>query len=316
MIMTATALLGAQSRIQREQDVRNELAAQSLPLRQPCPRARRRAARGAGGLSHDALPRRRLFQGAAGLVVAFSLPAQAEACPPRSRPTAWTATSPSHRTAAVTVYAGKVDIGTGARAALRQIVAEELGDVPRRHQPWSRATPALTPDQGGTGGSTGISVGGMQIRQAAATARAACCEWRPSGSARPAADLAMAGLDPSQGRPVRRRRGTDRRPDFRAFGRQDRPAKNPASYTIVGTSYARPDLPAKLTARHTYVHDHRVDGMLHARVIRPPAIGAHLLDVDASVDRRASRTPASCESRISSPSSRRANGTRSAPCGH
>ena len=41
-------------------------------------------------------------------------------------------------------------------------------------------------------------------------------------------------------------------------------------------------MPAKLTARHVYVQDHRVEGMLHARVIRPPAIGANLLDVDAA----------------------------------
>ena len=59
------------------------------------------------------------------------------------------------------------------------------------------------------------------------------------------------------------------------------PLRDPDTYTIVGTSYPRPDIPAKLTARHTYVHDHRVEGMWHARVVRPPAIGAKLLDVDA-----------------------------------
>ena len=60
------------------------------------------------------------------------------------------------------------------------------------------------------------------------------------------------------------------------------PLRDPDTYTIVGTSYPRPDLPAKLTARHDYVQDHRVEGMWHARIIRPPAIGANLLDVDAS----------------------------------
>jgi CO/xanthine dehydrogenase Mo-binding subunit len=44
----------------------------------------------------------------------------------------------------------------------------------------------------------------------------------------------------------------------------------------------RPDLPAKLTGRHTYLHDFRVEGMLHGRVIRPPAVGAALIDVDES----------------------------------
>ena len=46
---------------------------------------------------------------------------------------------------------------------------------------------ALTPNQGGTGGSYGIARGGSQLRLAAATARARCLIWRPSASAgRPA----------------------------------------------------------------------------------------------------------------------------------
>src|SRR5262249_21367226 len=58
--------------------------------------------------------------------------------------------------------------------------------------------------------------------------------------------------------------------------------KNPDAYTVVGKSLPRPDLPAKLTGRHDFVQDIRVDGMLHARVIRPPAIGARLQTVDTA----------------------------------
>ena len=72
----------------------------------------------------------------------------------------------------VTLYSGKVDIGTGTRAAYRQIVAEEL-EVPVARIAMIEGDTALCPDQGGTGGSTGIVNGGMQIRQAAATARQA-----------------------------------------------------------------------------------------------------------------------------------------------
>ena len=49
-----------------------------------------------------------------------------------------------------------------------------------------------------------------------------------------------------------------------------------------GSAVARPDLPDKMTGRHTYVQDFRIPGMLHARVIRPHAIGAVLADVDES----------------------------------
>jgi CO/xanthine dehydrogenase Mo-binding subunit len=44
----------------------------------------------------------------------------------------------------------------------------------------------------------------------------------------------------------------------------------------------RVELPAKMTGRHVYVHDVRVDGMLHGRVIRPASIGAKLFSVDDS----------------------------------
>jgi CO/xanthine dehydrogenase Mo-binding subunit len=56
--------------------------------------------------------------------------------------------------------------------------------------------------------------------------------------------------------------------------------RDPASYQIVGKPLARPDLPGKATGRHRYVQDFRVDGMLHGRVVRPPAVGAKLEAVD------------------------------------
>jgi CO/xanthine dehydrogenase Mo-binding subunit len=37
---------------------------------------------------------------------------------------------------------------------------------------------------------------------------------------------------------------------------------------------------AKVTGHHTYLHDLRLPGMLHARVVRPPALGAALASVD------------------------------------
>src|SRR5947207_1050114 len=70
----------------------------------------------------------------------------------------------------VTVYSGKVDLGTGVRTAMTQIAAEELS-VPMAHVTVIQGDTLLTPDQGVTFGSLSIQNGGMQIRQAAATAR-------------------------------------------------------------------------------------------------------------------------------------------------
>ena len=72
----------------------------------------------------------------------------------------------------VTAYSGKVELGTGVRTGITQIVADEL-DVPLSNIDVIQGDTALTPDQGPTYGSLSIQNGGVQIRQAAATARSA-----------------------------------------------------------------------------------------------------------------------------------------------
>src|SRR5258708_4108704 len=72
----------------------------------------------------------------------------------------------------VTIFSGKVDLGTGVLTAITQIAAEELdGPVARGNVIQGEAL--LPPDQGPTYGSRWIQNGGMQIRLAAATARRA-----------------------------------------------------------------------------------------------------------------------------------------------
>ncbi len=60
------------------------------------------------------------------------------------------------------------------------------------------------------------------------------------------------------------------------------PLKAPERFRYIGQRLARPDVPAKVTGHHTYLHDLVLPGMLHARVIRPPALGATLVAVDES----------------------------------
>src|SRR5215471_11134699 len=77
-----------------------------------------------------------------------------------------------HADGGITLYMGKVDIGTGLRIAIAQMAAEELG-VPADRITVVDGDTALCPDQGGTGGSTGLTRGGTEIRRVAATARQA-----------------------------------------------------------------------------------------------------------------------------------------------
>ena len=70
------------------------------------------------------------------------------------------------------VFSGKVDLGTGVRTALAQMVAEEL-DMPLESLDLVQGDTALTPDQGPTYGSLSVQNGGATLRQAAATLRVA-----------------------------------------------------------------------------------------------------------------------------------------------
>ncbi|PYN83465.1 MAG: xanthine dehydrogenase family protein molybdopterin-binding subunit [Candidatus Rokuibacteriota bacterium] len=188
-----------------------------------------------------------------------------------------------HADGSLTVFSGKVDMGTGGRIAMRQIVAEELDVQPDRIAMIEGDT-ALTPDQGSTAGSYGIARGGMQLRQAAATARRALLALAAPRLGRGLDDLEVAD-------------GVVRTKDGRASVSYaeligDRalgvavdpkaPVKDPQRFRFIGKSLARPDVPAKVTGRHKYLHDLTLPGMLHARVLRPPALGATLRSVDES----------------------------------
>src|SRR5215471_7417589 len=74
-----------------------------------------------------------------------------------------------HPDGSATVFTGKVDLGTGLRIAVRQMAAEELG-LPVEKCDLIEGDTLLTPDQGRTGGSSGLTQGGVGVRQAAATA--------------------------------------------------------------------------------------------------------------------------------------------------
>lgn len=183
---------------------------------------------------------------------------------------------------AVTVYTGKVDLGTGVRTALAQLVAEEL-DVAFGRVHMVMGDTLLTVDQGQTASSVSIS-SGMVLRQAAACARLALVAAAAKRLALDAAELSVVdGV-------VSNRQG-DRNISYAALV-EGQPfnlkldtkvaLKPPASHIVVGKSVPRVDIPAKVTGTFTYMHDFKLPGMLHARVVRPPAMGAVLVSVDES----------------------------------
>jgi nicotinate dehydrogenase subunit B len=188
-----------------------------------------------------------------------------------------------HADGSVTLYTSRVDVGTGLRIAMSQMAAEELG-VPVERVTVVEGDTALTPDHGGTGGSTGIPVGATRVRQAAATARQALLRLGAEQLKRPVTELTIVD---GVVQPVTGGSGVaiatligGKRLDLKIDAKAS--LKDPALYTVVGKPILRPDLPGKATGRNVFMQDLVVPGMLHGRVIRPPAIGAKLISVDES----------------------------------
>jgi CO/xanthine dehydrogenase Mo-binding subunit len=235
------------------------------------------------------MQRREFLKAGGGLVVAFTLPtlplaALADTAPATGkdmRPDevdTWLVVGEDGK---VTVYSGKVDLGTGARTALAQLVAEEL-DVDFGAVHLIMGDTGLTLDQGQTAGSQTISNGGAKLRQAAASARQALLAVAAQKLSVDPSRLTVAKGVVSAGEagPTVTYASLVSGKPLNVKLDPKVKLKDPGAYTIIGKSIQRVDIPGKVTGEYTYMHDFKLPGMLHARVVRPPSIGATLVDVD------------------------------------
>ncbi len=188
-------------------------------------------------------------------------------------------------------FNGHVDLGTGIRTALAQIVAEEL-EVPFEQLEMVLGHTEAAPNQGPTIASATIQISAVPLRRAAAQAREhliarAAAHWQVAPAALRADAGAIVFIDPADGR--RLPYGELLRGRHDRLTLADEVRLKPASeYRLVGTGRARVDIPAKATGALSFVHDVRVPGMRHGRVLRPPYpgrdggdfIGHSLLSVD------------------------------------
>ncbi|VWM03868.1 xanthine dehydrogenase family protein molybdopterin-binding subunit [Burkholderia lata] len=187
----------------------------------------------------------------------------------------------------ILAFNGHVDLGTGIRTSLAQIVAEEL-DVPAARVTMVLGDTAATPNQGPTIASATIQISATPLRCAAAQARHTLLALAAERFGVDAAQLHIDDATIS---------ANGQTATFATLVAAHRIAltldlntrtKDPAQYRIVGRSSPRVDLPAKATGQLTFVHDMRVPGMLHGRVVRPPYaghdsgsfVGTSLVDVD------------------------------------
>src|SRR6266849_5358523 len=238
------------------------------------------------------LSRREFLKASGAIIVSAAGPAfgealaQAAAAPAGAKPPlvpteldSWVAILPDGR---VTAFFGKMDMGQSLDIAIAQIVADEL-DVAVDKVDVVMGDTALTCNQGGASGSTGIQTGARPLRSAAAEARRLLVQSASQKLGVPADQLRVddgvvnAVSDPSKktsyaelvggryfNRQVEWNKQTGNAMDIKVEAK----VKSPSEYRVVGKSLTRRDLPGKVYRTDKYVTDISLPKMLHARVIR------------------------------------------------
>jgi CO/xanthine dehydrogenase Mo-binding subunit len=194
----------------------------------------------------------------------------------------------------VTVYTGRVDNGTGVRTSFAQVIADEL-DVTFENVAIVMGDTDLTPDQGKTTASNNSDRGQKPLVRAAAEARQillkmAADQWKVPLERLTVRDGVIRTQDDaarkvSYGELLGGRRfktklnAKDPGDNWGPLLTGDAPLKS-GNFRYVGQSLPRVDVAAKVTGTFPYVHNVRIPGMVHGRMVRPPTIGATLLNID------------------------------------
>jgi CO/xanthine dehydrogenase Mo-binding subunit len=248
-------------------------------------------------LTEKGFSRRTFLKGSGALVVGFSVAgstvagkASAAATrgdvagpPDPNQVDSWIAVNPDNT---ATIYFGKVELGQGSTTGLLQIAAEEL-DLTMDQVGLVRHDTNVTPDQGNTAGSNSIQNGGPQVRGAAAEARRALLGLASASLGVPVAQLSVdKGVVSGGGKSVKYGDLIGGKL-FNVKVTGTAPQKAVSDYKIVTTRVPRIDIPGKVSGKYTYMHNVRVPGMLHGRVVRPHGQaaygqGAKPLSVDES----------------------------------
>jgi len=182
----------------------------------------------------------------------------------------------------VTLYPGKVELGTGVQTALAQLVAEEL-DVSIDNIVVRMGDTSTAVDQGPTVGSLTLKVSTLPVRKAAATARAVLIAQAAKTLRVPASQLATrSGRVYVMASPKQSVAYRDLLPaEWATVSVNDTVVlKATSKFDVIGKPVPRVDLPGKVKGSHPYLQNLRVPGMVHARVIHPPINGSTVVKVD------------------------------------
>ena len=187
----------------------------------------------------------------------------------------------------VTCYTGKVEMGQGAITALAQMLADEL-DVDPETVDMLMGDTDLCPYDMGTFGSRSIRFFGPPLREAGAKGRRVLMEL-----AAERLRIAVESLDTEKG-VVFDKANRQRRISYAQLAQGEKivrqltgvvALKKPPAFKSMGKPALRRDARDKVTGKAKYAMDVQLPGMVHAKILRPPAHGAKLREVDLSAAR-------------------------------
>lgn len=184
----------------------------------------------------------------------------------------------------VTVYSGKIEMGQGVVTSLAQMAADELG-VSLDAITMVMGDTELCPWDMGTFGSMSTRFFGPALRAAAAEARAVLLELASEDLQAPKEKLTVDNgvilvSDDRSRRVTYGQLAKGQKIIRRLEGKAV--LKSVSEFTLMGKPTPRRDGTAKVTGAAQFAGDIRLPGMLYARILRPPAHGARLKNVDTT----------------------------------
>jgi len=184
---------------------------------------------------------------------------------------------------AMSLALGKVELGQGIGTALAQIAAEELQvDIGRINL--APVDTDYSPDEAYTFSTISVQQSGPLVRQAAAAGRRFLLQRAASVLAAPIESLEVIDGEIHVGG---EHSGLNywalvAGEDFQIEPSGDETLLPVNDYQVVGHSVRRLDLPGKLFGEESFLQDLRLPGMVHARLVRPPANRASLMEMDST----------------------------------
>lgn len=188
----------------------------------------------------------------------------------------------------VTVFTGKIEMGQGVETSQAQMVADEL-DVALDAVDMVMGDTDRCPWDMGTFGSLTTRMFGPVLRAAAAEARLVLLDLAAArlGVAREALTVAagVVAVAAEAGRRVTYGELAQGRQIARLVG-EKAVLRQVEQFRVMGRSPERFDARAKVTGAAQFAGDLKRPGLLHARILRPPAHGAELTSVDTAAAAR------------------------------